>query len=300
MHSADQAVPYDLTQPPLLLPPELQALRSAAIEVSRALAAVLSDFLFGPVQCAVVDAGETGDWFGATGEDCPWVWCEPAVTDRADLPAWGFHRGLARALTSRMLTGGAGEYDSPSGELSLVEGALLGHLCTQMQDAWAAVWPLAAPDVRRWSVVPAQAPPAVAAGARAIHLTFRLVIASHQGCCALVLPPALARLCRGRNQGPARASTCRPNPALDGATLSASVYLGTWRTTLRQLMRLQPGQVVPLHVRPQDELTLAIAGLEKMTVRAGTHNGRIAVQVVGLGPRSNTRPPVDEPPHSPP
>lgn len=275
-----EAVPYDLTRPPPLKPGERAALRRAVARVAEMLAALATEYLGRAVGVIPTDVGcEDEDHAAAPPADHDkWLWV--VAPDCAQTPVWRVETRLGSALVDIMLGCPPQVPRADERRVSRVDGRLLVLLCEEFAVAVEAAWPgaassggamrcirggrsLDAPDPREW-----------------IRTIFELRVDGSRGRLELFIPSAAVRAAPA-----APATSPVPErlhvPGVRAAPVTATVRLGTWRTTLRELAQLQPGSMIPLGGSPQASLELSVAGMARLPVRPGTSNGRVSVQVTG-------------------
>jgi len=272
-------VPYDLVNPPPLKPREATALRQVARTVADALSALASDYLGARFDISLSSASGTATQSGATGNAAQSLWVFPDGMATAEAPVWRFDWPLASSLLDLMIAAG------PRGESRVLDGVtklerrLLAHLCRELYLAWVAAWPdqlilpeswrcikgsadLEGPDPDDWVKVAFEMSGGRAAGGFDVHL-----------------PVDTARIAPSDDDSVTGSASSLDNPEVKASSVLASVRLTNWRTTVADLLSVEVGDVIPLAVSPGEPLTLSLAGLEKLTVRPGTHDGRISVQV---------------------
>ena len=277
---ASQVVPYDFSHPPLLRPAEVALLFAAAGHLARSLGTLVSEYLRAPLHVARGEVGESRP--ALRGTEAQWVWLVAGGVDAEQCPIWRLDCPLAMELVNLML-GVSGTGRAPERPLTRLEGRLLARLGEDFFAAWLAVWPVQCPTPDVWRCVPGGEDLAGPSPDQWMAVSLQVSGPAASGELAMYLPLALARLpAPDRNRDRASSPTILAGSAGVRATpLTATVPLGTWQTTLRELLALEPGEVVHLGVRPQTDLRLCVGGAPKMTVRPGTHNGYLAVQVIG-------------------
>lgn len=273
-----EAVPYDLTRPPPLKPRERVALRRAAVRAAEIIAVLATEYLGRAVGVMPADVGCEDHAAAPPANQDKWLWV--VAPDCAQAPVWRLETRLASALIDIMV--GCPPQGRPAHEcpVSRLDGRLLTLLCEELTAAVEAAWPgtaapgaamrcihgsrsLDAPDPREW-----------------IRTVFELRVDGTRGRLELFIPSAAARAAPAAHPtppAPARLDV----PGVRAAPVTATVRLGTWRTTLRELAQLQPGSMIPLSGCPQTSLELSVAGVARLPVRPGTSNGRVSVQVTG-------------------
>ena len=274
-----EAVPYDLTRPPPLKPRERAALRRAASHAAEILAALATEFLGRMVAVTVADVGCEQHAAAAPANHDRWVWVVASGCGQA--PVWRIEMPLASALVDMMVGSplrGGPRHERP---LSRLDGRLLTLLCEELAAGVGAAWPgvappgaalrcirgrrdLAAPDAQEW----------IGAG-------FELRADDLRGRLDLFIPASAALQPASESRRTPRAPARLDAPGVRAAPVTATVRLGTWRATLRDLTALQPGCIVPLAQSLQSPLELSVAGVARLPVRPGTFNGRVSVQVTG-------------------
>ncbi len=274
-------IPYDLTRPPVLKPRQEAALQAVAASAAGGLQALTSEYLGSPVSVRLHGVGAGTDVTEAPDTEERSVWVIPHNTDGADCPIWRFDSQAACALIDLMIGVAPDSVGWGSRPLSRLEGRLLSLLCEEMYVAWAAACPVGETDPGPWRCIRATSGVAAPSPAEWVRVAFEITGARITGGYDLYLPAALARLPAAEAGARAASPPQVTNPQVRATAVTATVQLASWHTTLRDLLALQPGQVVPLGVHADSVLSLAIAGTPRLPVQAGTHNGHISVQVVG-------------------
>lgn len=274
-----EAVPYDLTRPPPLKPRERAALRRAAARAAEMLATLATEYLGRAVSVTVADAGCEQAVDDRAGGGDKWLWVVAA--DRPEAPVWRIATPLASALVDIMVGGPPGRYPEEECRISRLDGRLVALLCEELAAAVEAAWPgtaptgvalrcirgsrdVASPDPREWT-----------------RAAFDVRVEGIRGRLQLFVPTSVALRDAPDDRSPSRAPGRLDAPGVRAAPVTATVRLGTWRTTLRELAELQPGSIIPLGCSPQSPLELSVAGVARLPVRPGTSNGRVSVQVTG-------------------
>jgi flagellar motor switch protein FliM len=280
MSAQTDALPYDLLRPPLLGAEERRRLAAAARAFSQAASSLASEYLSTPVRFSLCACPSETAAAPAS------VWVLAAGLDHEHAPVWRLDLSLAAAVVDVMLGVAAHRRPDPARPLSRMEARLVARFCREVFIAFSATWPLraAGPDdwrcIRGGADVPGPCPP------EWTPVVFQVSCEGASGLLDLHLPLSIARLPVGARHsdtpsaaaGPARATA---NPAVRATRIPLSVTLGTWRTSLQELLALEPGQTVPLDAPADSALALSIGGTPRFTVKPGIHNGLVSVRVIG-------------------
>lgn len=282
--SDTEAVPYDLLGPPLLRPEERRRLAGAARCFAEVASTLASEYLSVPVRISLCACPTE------TAAPPASAWVLASGLDQEHAPVWRLDLSLAWAVVDAMLGATAHRRLESGRSLSRLEARLVARFCKELFTAFAATWPLRAawPDdwrcVRGGSDVPGPCPPDWT------PLVFQASCDGASGLLDLHLPLSIARfpvpsVLRDRpivEDGSLFGGTNRvQNPAVRATPIPLSVTLGTWHTSLRDLLGLAPGQTVALGTTPGSALALHIGGTPRFLVRPGIHNGLVSVQVIG-------------------
>ncbi len=275
--------PYDLTKPPGLRPWEVKGLRVASGRFAKALGPLLTEYIGQRFNAHLWFAGQV-EFPACDDRTAPSLWVVPEGMDEAHAPIWNLDWDLACALVD-MMVGSADPVERPStSAVTKLESALLSHVCEEMYNVWAAVWPLKIASPAPWrcvKAVPGQTGPEPSEWVR---LTFELSGGRLSGRFDVYIPIRLARLPDPRSRKGRALSGAVSTARVRTAPVTASVRLATWKTTVRDLQALKPGDVIDLGISREDALSFRIAQHEKFMVRPGIRNGKISVQVVQAKP----------------
>jgi len=279
LNSRLAVAPYDLTNPPALRPWEVKGLRVASTRFSKALGPLMSEYLGQRFDAELWFAGQVE--FPAVEDRAEAsLWVVPEGMDGAHAPIWNFDWDLATALVDLMI-GCREPLERPARTgMTHLESRLLSHVCEEMYNVWAAVWPLKIASPAPWRCVRAMPGTACPEPRDWVRLVFELSGGRLNGRFDIYLPIRLARLPDPRSRRPKGALAGLGSTRVKCAPVTASVRLATWRTTLRELQGLKPGDVIELGVSREDPLSFCIAQHEKLVVKPGIRNGKVSVQVV--------------------
>jgi flagellar motor switch protein FliM len=121
--------------------------------------------------------------------------------------------------------------------------------------------------------------------------TFRLKIGDVTGGLTIGYPYLLLESVIGRLGGQRWMPTSASGPApearafmlreLSRSRLNVRAYLGRAQLTVRDLLNLSAGQLIPLEARPQEPVRVEINDIPKFVGRPGTHRNHLAVEVLG-------------------
>lgn len=186
-----------------------------------------------------------------------------------------------------MLGGGGSAPVTTERELTVLERALVGQIVEEYLATWCDAWPAletvgprvveVRQTVGRFGSTSLQEP------IMAVQVAYS--IGEAQGVMRIALPTVVLRgLLKQTSSCPTMAA---PVDVVDIAGVSeigvcrvvATVNLARTRMTVRDLLALRVGDVVPLDRGPRDQLDIAIAGRSKFRGISGLVNGRLAVRV---------------------
>jgi len=85
----------------------------------------------------------------------------------------------------------------------------------------------------------------------------------------------------GGAQGPSPETRAFVIRELSQSPLTLRAFLGTTRLTVRELLNLRPGQLVPLETKPDDAVRVDINDVPTFIGRPGTHRKHLAVEILG-------------------
>lgn len=270
--------PYDLTRPPLLKPDQRCRLGGLASRLAGALSSLGSEYLGCEFALSFRQAEECVQRSPRDGGAVVWAFPQGALQSRP--PVWSIGESAAHALVVQMICRQTGPI-APSRPLTGIERALVAHWCRELQAGWAAVWPGTWRDTGpRWVCIPDNMQSLDTTQDRWLRLCFDLRMPGGAGEMGVYVTYSEALSALPAVEPPAPHSEASLSPLLSQTQVTACVKLGTWQASLIDLVNLRPGDVVSLGVPAEAPLMLGIEGVEKLPVRPGIRNGRIAVQVM--------------------
>ncbi|MBI3636625.1 MAG: flagellar motor switch protein FliM [Candidatus Rokubacteria bacterium] len=121
--------------------------------------------------------------------------------------------------------------------------------------------------------------------------TFRLKIGPLTGGLSVGYPYLLLESIMSRLGGQRWVSPSASGPApevrnfllkeMSQSPLTLRAFLGGTHLTVRELLELKPGQLLPLETKPEDSVRVEINSVPTFTGRPGTHRKHLAVEVLG-------------------
>jgi flagellar motor switch protein FliM len=128
--------------------------------------------------------------------------------------------------------------------------------------------------------------------ARVVLLTFEITIQGTTGTMSIYIPFSTLKpvahvlnphvFISGRDaRGPDDAVRERTNKSVQQMAVVLRVVLGGAELTVQELLSLRPGDVIRLDTKAREALTVCVGEREQFQARAGTVEGRLAVQIAG-------------------
>lgn len=189
-------------------------------------------------------------------------------------------RKLAGAVADRLL-GGRGEVTEPLAPATGAELALIRHfaeaflegLGSEFQTLGRAGWVMGAhePAPRLSSLVGPRE--------RLLSVVFDLACGEVSGRIRLALPVSELGPEDPAEEAPAPQTELTPGHPLSALPLPITAVLDTVEFSLRELLDLEPGDVIPLGARMDSPVEIRVAGVPKLKGRAGSINGQRVVQI---------------------
>jgi flagellar motor switch protein FliM len=287
---AGQVRQYELGEMRQLTQRELNALRGVGERVARHLEQSLRAFLGCTAECSLtsVREGRYADFLALLPDRT--IIAEIACPPVAPPGAWEVSLTVIYAIIERMM-GWQGPTSPPRRDPSGPELALVGTVMQRMTAWFGQACGEAletAPQFRRVLMPPAHIA-LIAEAQPVVMMLMDMGIADASGAARICLPRELVAPARQRVRG-ARASTRshrledrsardQVRSALGRAEVVVRAELGTGRIRLGQLLRLTPGDVVPLD-RQVGELTdVLIGGRPRFRGVPGCRGRRLAVEI---------------------
>jgi flagellar motor switch protein FliM len=197
---------------------------------------------------------------------------------------------VAMLLVDRVL-GGTGESKARARELTEIEQAVVRRLASamveQLHDGWRNIAEVS-PQVESIETNPMFSQ-IVAPTEMCAVVSFALRIGEASGPLSLCLPylmmePVLPKLSAfvwfaGARRKDAPSSAAKVQARLEEAVVELSAELGGASISIRELLRLAPGDIVHLDRRVNEQLPVMVGEQQAMWARPGTHRGRLALQI---------------------
>lgn len=211
--------------------------------------------------------------------------------------------GLALIMVDRLL-GGPGRILTKARELTDVEITLLEGLVWQMviglRETWASLVQIT-PRLEPVSFNPQFLQLGMLLTETCLLLTLEVRLGDTTGLLRLCLPfillePVLPRLApqvwlgTRRTPPPEKLEAVRQH--LHRVPVTLSVRLGTAELTVRDLLHLQKGDVIPLDRSTRQELEVLVMGRPKFRAHPGVVGNRLAVRIVAVVEEENHGPPT--------
>ncbi len=204
----------------------------------------------------------------------------PSAAGEEELGLLSLERRLGGAVADRLL-GGRGEVSEPLATATEAELALIRHFTTafveglgaEFQELGSGGWSLGVrePAPRLSSMVGPRE--------RLLSATFDLACGEVSGRIRLALPAS------GLEAQDPLAEASAPQPqltrghAISALPLSVAAVLDTVEISLRELLDLEPGDVIPIGARMDSLIELRVGGVPKLSARAGCQDGQRVVRI---------------------
>jgi flagellar motor switch protein FliM len=286
---------YDFGHPDLLSRDRIRALRTLHDGYAQALAKRLSTELLANVSASVtaVDQLTYGEFLMLL--PVPTVLAVVDVQELDGSVAIEIDPAITFAFVDRLL-GGPGAPLRESRSLTAIEHGLIERIlrrsCQELDLAWA---PVTRMQFRLQSIEASPELARVVAPSEMVALvTLGLEMNGLEGAMHLCLPyvvmePALQQMARGTRY-PRRAGGApeRSRAALEGALraslVAVDVDLGVAELTLREILEIAPGEIVPVTPLAGEGAVALVEGVPRLRGVAGRSRGRLAFEVRGVHP----------------
>lgn len=274
--------PYDFGEPERLPARTLARVEAtldrAARQALKPLARLLRQRPFvGPVSLIEIE----GAPFLAELGESDILYALPSGGAEEELGFLSLERRLGGSIADRLL-GGRGEVSEPLTTATEAELALIRHFTTafveglggEFQELGGGGWSLGSrePAPRLSSLVGPRE--------RLLSATFDLACGEVSGRIRLALPVGGLEAHDAAEEVPASEPELGRGHPLSSLPLPVSAVLDSVEISLRELLELEPGDVIPIGARMDSLMELRVAGVPKLSARAGCLNGRRVAQVV--------------------
>ncbi len=192
-------------------------------------------------------------------------------------------RELVGPIVGRMLGGPPETVDRPATPL---EAALLKRFTQEMLDIWATTWERLArrqPVVAEMLTDAAQLQGKVREG-ETVRVAMAAEIAGVSGEMNICLPVSVVQhLVAEGDDGPSRSQVDdrRLRTAGERIVVPVSVRVHEMKMPMSEVMKLGPGDVIPLGKPVGEPMTVAVRGRRKFLAETGVMDGRLAARVIG-------------------
>ena len=269
------ALPYDFARPRAFSARDLRRAEAVHNDLAASLAASLSARLGEPAR---VEAGPAAEVQAADFEksrSAPTVVFEARIGPGGPALALEVAPSLALLFVDRHL-GGADPLGAEPRELSDLERSIVEREWVPLvAAAFAESWGTAPPHVGRYApsaALLALAPPGSAVVV--VELTVRIgEAAAPLSLCYLA--PTLS----GVLEAPTATATAAPATSLDALPLTLRAELGRARLSVGDLLRLAPGDVIPLARSASDPVPVQVGEHVRFEARPGTRGARMALHL---------------------
>jgi len=231
---------------------------------------------FGPVSLVEVEGGAL---LAELGES-DLLYALPGAGSEGELGLLSLERRLGGAVADRLL-GGRGDVSEPLSTATEAELALIRHfatafvegLGTEFQDLGPGGWSLGArePAPRLSSLVGPRE--------RLLSATFDLACGEVSGRIRLALPASGLEAQDPVAEAPVAEPRLTRGHPLSALPLPVSAVLDTVEISLRELLELEPGDVIPIGARMDSLIELRVGGVPKLTARAGCKDGQRVARI---------------------
>lgn len=202
---------------------------------------------------------------------------------------WEISAPLAYAALDCMLGGTGRTVQQQAAEATPIEKAILRRLFQEILSAWMELWDrleILRPQVE--TVVTSHAKIGVAGDDRLFSAMLESTMASTRGMIRLCLPLGVVkRLLRDEREAVSATELTPTSPSLPIAEpladtpVSVRAYLQVPSVPLNELLHLEPGTEINLRLPANEPFHVCIGEVDKFVARAGTANGRTALQLLG-------------------
>lgn len=280
---------YDFRQATRLSPDQMRALHGQLVALAAILSRTLSLYLGASARFGVhsIDL--------ASGEQYVRNLAEHPVLGVVSFgpgnprALWELSPGVAWTALDCMLGGPATRAAEPGRELTALSAAVLQRLFAEILSAWTELWaPLKALGPQVEEVVASPRTVDTRAGDdRLFFVIMEAAVGQAQGLLRLAVPLSLMRrLVREEkeNAAPALPPALALEPSARGALAETPVLLKAQieppPVSLRELMNLQPGEVLDLRLPADTLFHVEVSAVPKFRAQAGVSAGRVAVRLV--------------------
>lgn len=280
---------YDFRRPDKFSKEQIRALHMVYDSFTRSLTTALSAQLRIAVEVSVSDVEQLtfAEFLERLEEPC--VLALISVAPLNGTAVMELDAGLVFPIIDRMF-GGSGQPAGGSRPLTDIEEAIIRRVINAilgaLKEAWADLIQLE-PSLRSVESNPMFAQ-VVAPGEMCANTVFELDLGSHKGRLQLCMPhlvlePVMPKLSTHRwYLGDGKQHDAGSTVELDQVVVDLWVRLGTARLKFSELMGLQPGKVLILDRKHDDEVDLFVGDRPKFRVLPGKRGQRLAVQVTGV------------------
>ena len=284
---------YDFRRPDKFPKEQLRTLHLLHENYARMVSTLLSAQLRSTVEVSVESVEQMS--YGEYGRKLnnPGVIAVISLAPLSSNAAVELEPAIAMLLVDRVL-GGSGKGNSGERELTEIEQAVIRRIFGAMMDHLREGWRNIAevtPEIESVETNPMFAQ-IVAPSEMCAVISFALTFGELSGYMTLCLPylmmePVLPKLSAfvwfagtRRNKDEAT-SAAKVRARLEEADVTLVAELGAASLTLRELLGLGPGDVVPLKRRIDEQLLISVGDQHAFTARPGIHRGRVALQITG-------------------
>ena len=271
--------PYDFARQPAFQPTELRRAEAAHLALASVLADALTARLGEPARVTVGGAVEV------LAVDFERSRARPAALFAAGIGTGGLRLALdvAPALALFWVERHLGGVD-PLGtearalsalERSVVEGQWLPAVFAAFAQAWGSVPPRADGFASAPETLVLAAPEAPL-----VVLDLAVAVGGGSAPVSLAYPADTLRALLDVPARPSAPPTSVSSPAFDALPLALRAELGRTRLTVGELLRLAPGDVIPLGARAGSAVPVRVGDGLAFEARAGTRGARLALQLL--------------------
>lgn len=271
------AQPYDFAQPRAFSVRELRRVEQTHADLGAALSASLSARLEEPARVEVGVAVEVQAIDFEKSRSVPTVVFEACVGPSGPVLALDVSPSLALFFVDRHLSGcdplGSEVRELSDLERAIVEREWVPLMASAFAEAWGTVPPRVtryAPSAARLALAPADAPVVV------VDLSVN-VGGTSAPLSICYLAPTLTGLLDAPGAAPSPEAS---STSLDALPLTLRAELGRARLSVGDLLRLAPGDVIPLSRSATDPVPVQVGEHVRFEARPGTRGARMALHLV--------------------
>jgi len=281
---------YDFRRPDKFSKEQLRTLQMLHENYARMVTTLLSAQLRVTVEVSVTAAEQMS--YGEYGRKLsnPGVLAVVSLAPLGSNALLDLEPSIAMLLVDRVL-GGSGSVRATGREITDIEQTVVRRMVTAMldhlRDGWRNIAEVS-PQVESIETNPMFAQ-IVAPSEMCAVVSFTLKFGELSGYMNLCLPylmmePVLPKLSAfvwfaGGKRRDVHSSVDRVRANLEQVSVELTAELGTSTLTIRELLRLVPGDIVQLDRRVSEQLPVHVGDQHAMWARPGTHRGRIALQI---------------------